>query len=214
MKILALEFSSNKRSVALASRRTDRSIQILSQATDISREVTGLALIDRTFQHAQLSPAEVTDIIVGLGPGSYTGIRSALALAQGWQLGRGVRVTGIGSIQCLAAHAGHRGLRGDYSFIVDAQRGDVYHQIFRLNDQSIEPLTDVRIIPSADALKFPNLIGPDARKFAPYATELSPSAEFLAFLLDLGQTVPAEQLEPIYLREATFAKAPPARHIN
>ena len=42
-------------------------------------------------------------IAVGLGPGSYTGIRAAIALAQGWQLAREVKTLGVSSVAAMAA---------------------------------------------------------------------------------------------------------------
>jgi tRNA threonylcarbamoyl adenosine modification protein YeaZ len=214
MKILALEFSAVERSVAVATQDAGSDIKILALVKETSREVTGLSLIDRAMREAQLKSEEITDLIVGLGPGSYTGIRSAIALAQGWQLGREVRVTGISSVLCLAHQAHALGMRGDHSFIVDAQRGDVYHQLFRLDGRTATQLSDLRIISGEAARKLPNLIGPDARKFSPSAFELPPSAEFHARLHKLTPALPAEQLAPIYLRETAFVKAPTPRLID
>ena len=61
-----------------------------------------LALVERALAQANCRREEIAVVAVGLGPGSYTGIRSAIALAQGWQLGRGVKTLGISSVECLA----------------------------------------------------------------------------------------------------------------
>ena len=214
MKILALEFSANERSVALAACDERGAITLLASVKEQSREMTGLALIDRALQQAGVSPGEVTDIIVGLGPGSYTGIRSAIALAQGWQLGREVRVTGIGSIDCLGAQAQAQGMRGRISIIVDAQRSDVYLQNFQLNEGSAEPLDELRIVPRENVRELTKVVGPDAKKFLANAIEMAPSAEFLVKLRKAGAVVPGEKLEPIYLRETSFVKAPTPRQIG
>lgn len=212
MKILALEFSANERSVAVAASAPHSQANVLGLVKESSREVTGLALIDRALVIAQVNPGDITHIIVGLGPGSYTGIRSSIALAQGWQLGRNVQTHGLSSVQCLAAQAHTSGMRGEFSIIVDAQRGDIYHQKFNFAD-NFSSATELKIAPRQSLNGASNVIGPDASKLVPGALDLSPSAEFLVRFMHLASAHPAELLEPIYLREASFVKAPPPRSI-
>ena len=213
MKILALEFSASERSVALAE-SDGTNVQLLQLAVESSRAITGLALIDRVLRQASFPPAGLTHLVIGLGPGSYTGIRSAIALAQGWQLGRNVQTVGLSSMLCLAATAHARGSRGDLSFVVDAQRGDLYQQAFLLTDKNFEPTSTLGIIPAPDLATAKNVLGPDASKFVPGATDLTPSAEHLAHFANRAAPCPAEELQPIYLRAASFVKAPPPRHIG
>ena len=90
MTILALEFSSSQRSVAVA-----RDGQVLAEAaTAGGREMNAFSLIERVLAEARLGRDQIDCLAVGLGPGSYTGIRVALAIAQGWQLARPIRLLG------------------------------------------------------------------------------------------------------------------------
>src|SRR5450631_1300045 len=101
MTILALEFSSSQRSVAVA-----RDGRVLAGAAETGgRETHAFGMIEKVLAAANLGRAEIGCLAVGLGPGSYTGIRVALAIAQGWQLATGVKLLGIGSMECLAAQA-------------------------------------------------------------------------------------------------------------
>ena len=97
MTILALEFSSEQRSVALA-----RDGAILAEATESGgyRVTHAFRLIEKVLEQAKMPRDEIEVIAVGLGPGSYTGIRAAIAIAQGWQLARGVKLLGVGSAEC------------------------------------------------------------------------------------------------------------------
>lgn len=214
MKILALEFSSHRRSVAVAQISEKGRTNLLGPAEETDfREVTGLTLIHRALEKAGLKPVDIAIVAIGLGPGSYTGIRSAIALAQGWQLGRGLKAVGVSSTLCLAEEARRRGLSGEVTMVVDAQRGDVYLETYSLGPEGcrvVEPLriTARDMIP-ADA----QVIGPEASKFAANATELFPTAGALAALVDPAIAGSAEQLEPVYLREITFVKAAPPRRI-
>ncbi|HEX7860650.1 MAG TPA: tRNA (adenosine(37)-N6)-threonylcarbamoyltransferase complex dimerization subunit type 1 TsaB [Verrucomicrobiae bacterium] len=212
MKILALEFSANERSVAIA-HSDGANLQVLRIARESSRDVTGLALIDRALSEADVASAALTHLVVGLGPGSYTGIRSAIALAQGWQLGRSVQTVGISSMLCLAATAHAEGMRGELSFIVDAQRGDVYHQKFRLTEQRFEQASELEIVAARELANAEKLVGPEASKMASGGKDLNPTAGELVRLIERGIPCPAEELEPIYLRAASFVKAPPSRQI-
>ena len=214
MKILALEFSSHLRSVAVADGMEHGEIRMLGSAEDADfRGVTGLMLIDRAMQQARMKPADVAVIALGLGPGSYTGIRSAIAIAQGWHLGRDVKVVGISSTLCLAEEARRRAISGDVALIVDAQRGDVYIHEYRLDSEGVREIDLLRIVPRS-AVTAALVIGPEASKFVSSGIDLCPSATTLATLHNLGLSLPVEQLEPVYLREAAFVKAPPPRHIE
>src|SRR5205823_3066289 len=75
---------------------------------------------------ARCSRAEIECVVVGLGPGSYTGIRVAISIAQGWQLARGVKLLGISSVECLAAQAQGEGIKGEINIVIDAQRDEFY----------------------------------------------------------------------------------------
>jgi len=63
-------------------------------------------------------------LAVGLGPGSYTGIRVALSIAQGWQLAGGVKLLGLSSVECVAAQAQAEKISGRVNVLIDAQRND------------------------------------------------------------------------------------------
>jgi tRNA threonylcarbamoyladenosine biosynthesis protein TsaB len=215
MKILALEFSSHLRSVALAKIEADRRTEVLGSAEDADfRGVTGLMLIDRALKQARVKPADLDVIAIGLGPGSYTGIRSAIAIAQGWQLGREVQVVGIGSTICLAEEARLRGIFGEVTLIVDAQRGDLYIHKYRVDSEEISELEPLRIVPRSAMRTGGTVVGPEASKFVSEGIDLCPSAATLSAVLKFGGAGRAEELEPVYLREMTFVKAPPTRRID
>jgi len=76
-----------------------------------SRQAGGtraLGMIESVLREAGLEREQIDVIAVGLGPGSYTGIRTALSIAQGWQLARGVKLLGISSagVSCSTGAVG------------------------------------------------------------------------------------------------------------
>ncbi|MBO36040.1 MAG: tRNA (adenosine(37)-N6)-threonylcarbamoyltransferase complex dimerization subunit type 1 TsaB, partial [Verrucomicrobiales bacterium] len=90
MKILALEFSSRHRSVGIT-----EGAQALSRVETDEVRQSPLTLIDRALNEANLPRESISTIALGTGPGSYTGIRSAIATAQGWQLARNINLLPI-----------------------------------------------------------------------------------------------------------------------
>jgi tRNA threonylcarbamoyladenosine biosynthesis protein TsaB len=216
MKILALEFSANERSVAVAEREPDGSTRVLSSVRETDfRGITGLSIIDRAIGEAKLQPSDVRRLAVGLGPGSYTGIRSSIAIAQGWQLGRNVELVGISSVVCLAEQARSLGLFGSITIVIDAQREELYVARYRIEEAGITELEPLRIASAAHVPPADLVIGPDATRHFPSARDIAPSAETLVKLAAKATVfVAGENLEPIYLREASFVKAPLARHIE
>jgi len=63
-------------------------------------------------------------IAVGLGPGSYTGVRAAIALAQGWQLAREIKLLGVSSVEAIAVQAQAEKIFGRVNVVMDAQRNE------------------------------------------------------------------------------------------
>lgn len=216
MKILALEFSSNDRSVAVAEKQADASTQVLSCVRESDfRGVTGLTIIDRTLSEAKVNPSEITRIGIGLGPGSYTGIRSAIAISQGWQLAHNVELVGISSVLCLAEQARSLGLRGSVTIVIDAQRDELYVARYQVEETGVTVLDALRIAPPSEVSTSELIIGPEATKHFAGARDLAPSAEILARLAaEATNYTSAEKIEPIYMRNAAFVKAPVPRQIE
>src|ERR1700744_1265830 len=123
MITLALEFSSERRSVAIA-----RDGKILAEAAEqnSSRGTNAFALIENVLAESKIAREEIEAIVVGLGPGSYTGIRATISIAQGWQLAREIKLLGINSAEVLAAQAHAEKIFGRVSVVIDAQRNEFY----------------------------------------------------------------------------------------
>jgi tRNA threonylcarbamoyladenosine biosynthesis protein TsaB len=215
MKILAIEFSSEQRSVAMV---VDGRVCGRAEETG-GRTARAFKLIEQALGEAKLEREEIDCLAIGLGPGSYAGIRAAIALAQGWQVACPIRVIGISSVECLAAQAQAAGLCGRGNILIDAQRSEFYFAAFEVTKERCHNLEALRLVTLEEArilctdgevLVGPNLLArfPDARVLHPDAAALGQLAA------GRNDFVSADKLEPIYLREASFVKAPPPRVIN
>lgn len=228
MKILALEFSSAQRSVAVLDAGLEGAPQAVSEVVETGGQpMRALALIEAALRGAGVEREQIEAIAVGLGPGSYTGVRAAIALAEGWQLARAlpegglgppfaVRVFGLSSVECIAAVAQEAGLTGPVSVVVDAQRGEFYLARYELGVSGCRTLEPLRLAGGAEVrarvAAGEVLIGPEITRWFPSGRVVWPRAAALARLaLGREPSVRADALEPIYLRATGFAKAPPPR---
>ncbi len=211
MKILALEFSSPQRSVAVVSDYEAHE----AVATDNEP----FAMIDDVLRAAKLEREQIECIAVGIGPGSYTGIRSAISVAQGWQLARPIKLLGISSVECIAAQAAADEMNGRINVIVDAQRGEFYAAGYELSAGAIRETDPLKIVPRGEVDRRAEtgelLIGPEVSKWFDSGKIVFPRASMLNWMaLTRTDFISGEKLEPIYLRETTFVKAPPPRIIG
>ena len=217
MTILALEFSSPQRSVALLRGPADTGPLALGEAIETgARSTNALGLVEESLRQAQLEREQIECLAVGLGPGSYTGIRLAIALAQGWQLARPVQLLGVSSAECLAAQAQAEGIFGRVEVVIDAQRNEFYLAGYDLSVDSRRETEPLRLAMQAEVQARQQagglLVGPEVANWFPGSRVLFPRAATLGQLA-CGRTnfVPGESLAPIYLRETRFVKAPPPR---
>ena len=214
MKILALEFSSGQRSVALV---VDGQVRGRAQET-ATRESRALSLIEAALSAAELERENVDCLAIGLGSGSYTGIRSAIALAQGWQLARGTKTLGISSVESLAAQAQMERIHGHVNILVDAQRSEFYLARYEVSAAGYREVTPLHLAGREEVLALVSagetILGPEVTTEWSTARRLFPDAAMVGLLASQrSDFVPGERLEPIYLREACFVKAPPPRII-
>jgi tRNA threonylcarbamoyl adenosine modification protein YeaZ len=83
-------------------------------------------------------------ILVGVGPGSFTGIRVAIAAAHGLAIGWGAKLLGMSSLALLAAG------NGRVAAAVQGGHGELFVQEF---DESTNPTSELRNLPPAEAAR-------------------------------------------------------------
>lgn len=149
---------------------------------DHARRVT--TALDELFRAADLTPRDLGGVTVGIGPGSYTGLRVGVAAAKGIARSLGVPLRGESSLKALAATAlSERTPHGVVA--LDARRGNVYAGTFRLEDGWLLQEGDL-IKTSRESLGHSPL---------PYFENLPPDAGYLARCGSLGPN----EVAPLYL---------------
>ncbi len=179
------------------------------------RATHAFSLIEAALREGKLEREQIECIALGVGPGSYTGIRAAIAVAQGWQLAREVKIVAVSSVECIAEQARAAGLTGRIGVVVDAQRNEFYLAQYELTAECCREAQPLQIVSLAQVQAVQpshTLVGPEVNKWFPAGRTFFPAASVLGRLaLERNDFLPGEKLEPIYLRETTFVKAPPPR---
>jgi tRNA threonylcarbamoyladenosine biosynthesis protein TsaB len=162
----------------------------------VSRAQTLLEDVDALLRQAGAHPSDVGRLAVGLGPGSFTGVRIGLAVARGLALSLDVPGAGVSTLAALAA-----GAPGAVP-VVDAKRREVFTLLDReprvLLPQEV-PLEERAICVGDGALRYRLLLEERGAVVPPDDDERHlPRARFHAALA--GQPGPVEELEPLYLR--------------
>lgn len=107
-----------------------------------------LPAVRSVMADAGVAGGDVAAVAVGRGPGSFTGVRIAVATAKGLAHGWGVPLVGLGTLDAVAwRFAEHEGLVG---IVGDAMRGEVYPCTFRCGDGRVERLDAYRVMRPAE----------------------------------------------------------------
>jgi tRNA threonylcarbamoyladenosine biosynthesis protein TsaB len=100
-----------------------------------------LPAAERVLSRAGISISEVEAVAFGAGPGAFTGVRTAAAVAQGLAVARSLPVVPVGSLEALAFSVFTEFEGPDQVFaITDARMGEVYFAAYERGDAS-KPMT-------------------------------------------------------------------------
>lgn len=189
MKVLALELSSSVGSVAF---RDDDGTRLV-RAFPADRRRSGLFYDNLSLIYRRCAPLD--RIAVGLGPGSYAGVRISIATAFGLSSASGARLLGLPSICAIDF--------GEYGFIGDARRNSFFfaHVIHGhygegptlvTEEEARRKLSDWHHLPIYTTQPLPQFEN---------VTVAHPSALLLADLARNSVAETKEAIEPIYLRQ-------------
>lgn len=216
MNLLAFDTSTDTLSIAV-------------QHGDVVREHTGpggalasstlIPTINRLLAEAGLSFATLDAIVFGRGPGSFTGLRTACAVAQGLAFGArggaGVPVLPVDTLLAVAEEARHQHGCSQVVAVLDARMDEVYSARCEWRPAERRWLADADFgLGAPETVQVPagwSVVGnahtPYGERLAPLATHVRalPTATALLrlapALLAAGNAVPASDALPRYIRD-------------
>jgi tRNA threonylcarbamoyladenosine biosynthesis protein TsaB len=198
-----------------------------------------LPMVDKLLKEADITLAQCDGLIFGRGPGSFTGVRIGVGVAQGLAFAADIPVIGVSSLQAMAQLAFIKHQQTEVLAVIDARMGEVYNGYFILDENNImqeQPLADQK----GEAVTAPELLNERLANldvmpaygvgtgWDAYNEQLSslksndgtpdvlfPSAQAMLAIgkvaLEQGEGVNAEDAQPVYVRDTVSWKKLPGR---
>jgi len=146
LKLLALDTSTPRGSVALLSGQ--EIVAEFRHATPETHSARLLKSVDFLLESAGWQRADIQLVAVGVGPGSFTGIRIGIATALGFAQTLRIPVAGISGLEAVAQ--GLSNIVGRIGVVLDAQRLQVYFQEFVCDGLRIRRAGPPRLVSPED----------------------------------------------------------------
>ncbi|MFT4227895.1 tRNA (adenosine(37)-N6)-threonylcarbamoyltransferase complex dimerization subunit type 1 TsaB [Micropruina sp.] len=151
-----------------------------------------MPLVNATLAEACRTLDDLGLIVVGVGPGPFTGLRVGVVTAQTLGFALGVPVRGVCSLDAVAAGhvaAGYPG--GEFLAVSDARRREVYWARYAADGRRVDPPS---VSPASELPELP-VVGPGAGLAGGTPSPLDGGVLALA-----GPELPEVGLSPLYLR--------------
>lgn len=204
MKILAFDSSNQALSVALVE---DGCLQVETLLTvKKNHSISLMPVIDFLVEQVGWTPNSLDRIVVAQGPGSYTGLRVAVATAKTLAYALGIDLVGVSSLQSLVPTH----LSGFVVPLIDARRNHVYAGIYQ-NGRAVEGdryWSFEELLASVSGQEKITFVG-EVEHFIKQIEQALPTAQYQASLPSayqlalIGQDMPAVDVmsfEPHYLK--------------
>ena len=214
MNLLALESSTDTLFIATA-RGDQRWLHSGAGGQHTSSQV--LPAVRRLMTEAELGFDALDAIVFGRGPGSFTGLRTACAIAQGLAFvaknGQGVPVLPVDTLMAVAEEARLQHGCTHVLACLDARMDEVYNAVYQYADGHWQTLGDLQVCPP-QAVQVPAGFVVAGNAQAIYSERLAPAAPHLQamptatallslapYLLAQGLAVAAQDALPLYIRD-------------
>ena len=235
MNYLAIDASTEACSVAL---QVNGKLYSRYDLCPQSHSLQLLPMVDEVLTEAGIKLSQCDGLIFGRGPGSFTGVRIGVGVAQGLAFSANLPVFGVSSLQAMAQLAFIQGkVNGKSTGVIaaiDARMGEVYNGFFMLDENNImQPqCAEAVTAPEQLAQHLSSVVNkPEygvGSAWDAYNEKLSslksntgspevlfPSAEAMLAIgvisLEQGKGVAAEDAQPVYVRDTVSWKKLPGR---
>jgi tRNA threonylcarbamoyladenosine biosynthesis protein TsaB len=230
IKILAIDTATENCSVALL---MGDKLYVRSEVAPRDHTKKVLPMVDEVLREADITLGELDALAFGRGPGSFTGVRIGIGIAQGLAFGANLPMIGISTLAAMAQGSYRIHGHTHVASAIDARMEEVYWGRFSRQDDGRWSQVDAECVIAPTRLV--ELVSTDDHTWACVGTgwnayqdklaglllqcEMSsvvyPEAQDIAWLaryeFQLGNIVAVEDSAPIYLRDTVAWKKLPGR---
>lgn len=226
--ILALDTATEACSVALLHNDTISELNEISPRTHTQRI---LPMVDELLNQANIKINQVDFLAFGRGPGSFTGVRVGVSVAQGLAMGADLPVVAVSNLKAMAEEAFQKLGAKKVIALIDARMNEVYFAQFEREENEWKEVVAEQVCSPEKAINQFQLeqdivvVGTGWAAYLQFSeqnlplivTDINlPSAQYMLEIakkeIQKGNTITAFQIEPVYLRnEVTWEKLPHKR---
>ncbi|MCW8335126.1 tRNA (adenosine(37)-N6)-threonylcarbamoyltransferase complex dimerization subunit type 1 TsaB [Vibrio paucivorans] len=229
-KILALDTATENCSVALM---VGDKLYVRSEVAPRDHTKKVLPMVDEVLKEAGVTLADLDALAFGRGPGSFTGVRIGIGIAQGLAFGADLPMIGVSTLAAMAQGSYRQHGASHVACAIDARMSEVYWGRFSRQEDGSWSEVDAECVISpqvlAEQLSRDELAwkaaGTGWDAYSEALAELTiecekgdvlfPDAQDIVYLaqfeLAKGNTVDAEHASPVYLRDNVAWKKLPGR---
>jgi len=227
VNLLAIDASTEACSVAL---QLDNQVISEFELCPQSHSIVLLPMIDRLLKKSNCQLSDFDALVYGQGPGSFTGVRIGIGVAQGLAFSASLPTIGVSTMQAMAQQAYSLYKQQAVSVAIDARMSEIYCANWQLSEEGIMELIGAEqvIAPQKFAQQLSAPVYGAGTGWQAYREALEnrcvniddvdiqyPNAQYMlpaaikAF--NAGHTLPAEQAQPVYVRDTVSWKKLPGR---
>lgn len=177
-----------------------RSIELVASTQACARRASNTQLlprIDALLADAGVARGDLACVAVGRGPGSFTGVRIAMATAKGIASALEVGLVGVSTLDAVAWGVWNAGVRGRVLVVADAMRKEVYPVTFDLADVGVARLENDHVVKAQTC----------AEEYAAAAkAAASAAAADVAAACDLTEAMEAAEIETLFITGDALGK--------
>lgn len=190
-----------------------------------------LPMVKGVLKESGLTLPEIDVVAYGQGPGSFTGVRVGISIAQGLAYGIEKNMVGISTLQAMAQQAYKKECISDVYAAIDARMGEVYFGHYQVKGDLMTLVDDEIVIKPADLLAMSIKVGsssglvgsgwgayPELIEYFRDSVKLDIDFPCSTYMLDQvvncvanNEMVAPEFATPVYLRDKVTWKKLPGR---
>ena len=151
--VLAFDTANEVISIGVGLLRTEsRTVELVASAEAHAHRASNTQLlprVDALLAEHGIARGDIACVACGRGPGSFTGVRIAMATAKGVASALGVGLVGFSTLDAVAWNVWAAGVRGSLLVAADAMRKEVYPARYALDGSGVRRMEADRVIKAA-----------------------------------------------------------------